>query len=218
MKNAEAKGIGGGARGRGRPARQPEDAEARKRLIRAGLEHLTERGYSAAAVNEILQAAGVPKGVFYHYFKSKAEFGEALMEAYHRYFARKLDACFLDESLFPLQRIQAFVGEASRGMERHGYRRGCLVGNLGQESGVLPDGYEQRLVEILGDWQGRIAECLRQAQLQGQVSPQEDADAWARFFWIGWEGAVMRAKLEKSSAPLAAFAAGFFRGITRNAK
>lgn len=205
-------------RRRGRPARDPEDAEARRRLIRAGLVHLTERGYSASAVNDILKAAGVPKGVFYHYFGSKADFVEALVEAYHEYFASKLDSCFLDESRRPLQRIEAFVESASAGMERHGYRRGCLVGNLGQEASVLPGGFERRLIEILRDWQKRTTVCLRLAQELGEVSEDEDVEEWAQFFWIGWEGAVLRAKLEKSSAALAAFSSGFLNGITCNKK
>ncbi len=36
------------------------------------------KGFSAVGLNEILGAADVPKGSFYHYFKSKELFGEAL--------------------------------------------------------------------------------------------------------------------------------------------
>jgi len=35
----------------------------------------------------------------------------------------------------------------------------------------------------------------------------------AEFFWIGWEGAVMRSKLDKSSEPLTLYTAQFLRLI-----
>jgi TetR/AcrR family transcriptional repressor of nem operon len=40
-----------------------------------------------------------------------------------------------------------------------------------------------------------------------------DCEQAAAFFWIGWEGAVLRAKLERSAKPLDVFALGFFAGL-----
>ena len=40
-----------------------------------------------------------------------------------------------------------------------------------------------------------------------------DCNALSEYFWIGWEGAVLRAKLEQSEAPLRQFSKGFFSGI-----
>jgi TetR/AcrR family transcriptional repressor of nem operon len=37
----------------------------------------------------------------------------------------------------------------------------------------------------------------------------------ATFFWIGWEGAVLRAKLELSARPLDIFSEAFFAGLKR---
>ncbi|HAC27609.1 MAG TPA: TetR family transcriptional regulator, partial [Marinobacter hydrocarbonoclasticus] len=44
-------------------------------------------------------------------------------------------------NLSPLARIQAFVDDARAGMHRFGYRRGCLIGNLGQEMAALPESF-----------------------------------------------------------------------------
>lgn len=43
-------------------------------------------------MNEILTAAGVQKGSFYHYFKSKELFGEALLDSYVADYLSRLDA------------------------------------------------------------------------------------------------------------------------------
>ncbi len=198
-------------RRRGRPPRgEARLDEARRRLLREGVAMLTERGFSAVGLEEFLGTAGVPKGSFYHYFGSKAEFGLALVDAYAAYFANKLDRWFLDESLSPLARLRAFVDDARAGMARFDYRRGCLVGNLGQEISALPDPFRDRLASVFADWEARTARCLEAARSAGEIDPHADCASLATFFWIGWEGAVLRAKLERNPEPLEQFAKGFF--------
>ncbi|WP_259780568.1 acrylate utilization transcriptional regulator AcuR [Aestuariispira ectoiniformans] len=199
-------------RRRGRPPKdQSRHAEARARLIRVGVATLTEKGFSAVGIDEILKSVGVPKGSFYHYFGSKADFGLALIDAYAEYFAGKLDRWFLDESYPPLQRLQNFVADARDGMARYDFKRGCLVGNLGQEMGTLPEAFRERLADTFKDWEERTAGCLKAAQAAGELSQDADCDHLANFFWIGWEGAVLRSKLERSATPLDQFADGFFK-------
>lgn len=164
-------------------------------------------------IDEILTAAGVPKGSFYYYFASKEEFGGALIAAYASYFARKIDHWFMDETRLPLQRLLDFIEDAKAGMARHGFRRGCLVGNLGQEMGTLPEPFREKLHHVFLDWQERTARCLQAAKEAGQLAAHEDCDHLAAFFWIGWEGAVLRARLERSPAPLDAFARGFIAAL-----
>ncbi|WP_304525621.1 TetR/AcrR family transcriptional regulator [Halomonas sp. I5-271120] len=203
-------------RRRGRPPRVPRgNPNTREALIRSGLEVLTEQGFRAAGIDGILKRVGVPKGSFYHYFPSKEVFGRAVLEQYATFFARKLDRHLRDESLPPLSRINAFVEDAKKGMARHGFRRGCLVGNLGQEVGLLPDSYRAALEQVLGDWQQRLAECLDEARKIGALAPDADCDALADYFWIGWEGAVMRAKLKESPDPLDTFVTAYMAGLPR---
>lgn len=186
----------------------------RDRLVWAGVATLTEKGFSAVGLEEIAQAAGIPKGSFHSYFESKEALGRALIEAYADYFARKLDRWFEDDSHTPLARLDAFVADAKAGMARHGFRRGCLVGNLGQEMGTLPEGYRDLLSRVFADWQARTARCLAAAHAAGEIATQDFEDA-AAFFWIGWEGAVLRAKLERRADPLDTFARGFLATLRR---
>lgn len=201
-------------RRRGRPPRQRVDAaDTRELLLRAGLEVLTEKGFAATGIDEILGRVGVPKGSFYHYFDSKEAFGLALIERYGEFFARKLDRHLRNAALSPLARMHAFVDDAKASMARYDYRRGCLIGNLGQEMGALPESFRLRLRETFEDWQRRTADCLRDAQDAGELSPALDPHQLATYFWIGWEGAVLRSKLEHSPAPLELFAHFFFAGF-----
>lgn len=141
---------------RGRPPkvdRQFDDT--RQALIRSGLEVLTETGYLAAGIDAVIKNIAVPKGSFYHCFKSKEAFGLAVLAAYGDFFAHKLDKFLLDDAVPPLERMAAFVRHASQGMEKFQFRRGCLVGNLLQEAPLLPETFPQRLMAILAAWESR---------------------------------------------------------------
>ncbi len=201
-------------RSRGRPPKAREDLLAtREQLLRTGLEVLTEKGFSIAGLDEILRRAGVPKGSFYHYFGSKEAFGEALIAQYADYFARKLERHLANAALAPLERLRALIADLQAGMARHDFRRGCLVGNLGQEAGSLPQHFHARLEAVFADWQARVARCLLAAREAGEIPPASDCEALAAFFWIGWEGAVMRARLGRHAAPLELFSRQFFAGL-----
>lgn len=200
-------------RRRGRPRRAVADAQAHQRLIRSGLIHLTEKGYGATGIDEILAHAHVPKGGFYHYFRNKEAFGAALIQAYRDYFAGLLDRVLLDDDLSPLNRLRAFVVQAEHGMARHDFRRGCLIGNLGQEMGALPDAFRGDLQATLSDWQARTAQCLGAAQDAGELRADIDCHDLSAFFWTGWEGAVLRAKLDRRPEPLRQFSKTFFNLI-----
>ncbi|MCF8151946.1 MAG: TetR/AcrR family transcriptional regulator [Burkholderiaceae bacterium] len=205
-----------------RPGRPPKTSDSpfdtREKLVRLGTEILTEKGFLNTGIDELLKRASVPKGSFYHYFASKEAFGHAVVDNYAAYFARRLDRSLLDERQAPLQRLMNFVRDAKTGMARFDFRRGCLIGNMGQELGAGHEGFRQRLDEVLSDWQARVATCLDAAKAAGQLAPQADSQQLAAFFWIGWEGAVLRAKLVRSDAPLELFATHFFAGLPSDAK
>ena len=188
---------------RGRPPKiLRENQDTKAELIRSGLEQLTENGFTSSGIDKILNKVKVPKGSFYYYFTSKEAFGKAVIEHYANYFANKLDVSLLDESYSPLMRINNFVEDAKLGMIRHNFKRGCLVGNLGQEVDLLPESYRQLLIDIFKCWQDRLAFCLEAAKRQGEISNEANCSELAEIFWIGWEGAVSRAKLVNNARPL----------------
>ena len=193
-------------RPRGRPPRHGHSyADTRELLIRQGIELLSERGVSATAIDEVLKSVGVPKGSFYHYFASKDAFVLAVLDDYAAYLLHKLDRHFANPLLAPMARLESFVDDACAGVERFDYRRGCMVGNLGQEVSCLESGIQQRLEEIFCGWEQRLAECLRAAVAAGEIPAATDCPALAHAFWIGWEGAILRARLMRSTEPMRAF-------------
>ncbi|WP_440875149.1 acrylate utilization transcriptional regulator AcuR [Thalassotalea sp. PLHSN55] len=191
---------------RGRPPKVARNSEdTRSALIRSGLEVLTESGFASAGIDGILKKVAVPKGSFYHYFASKEEFGIELIRSYDKYFVKKITDSLHNENLTPLARLADFADKAQAGMAKYQFKRGCLIGNLGQEIGLLPPSFRQLLQSVFAGWQQQVEQCLLHAQQVGELSKQENCQQLAEYFWIGWEGAVMQAKLMQSSQPLALY-------------
>lgn len=60
--------------------RKTSKADAtRRELLDAALKVIAERGYTAATVDHIVEAAGVSKGVAYYHFTSKADIAECIL-------------------------------------------------------------------------------------------------------------------------------------------
>lgn len=201
---------------RGRPPKiAREHADTREALLHCGMEILTEQGFSATGIDKVLKRIQVPKGSFYHYFDSKEAFGQAVLQHYAQYFARKLDRWLRDSQVPPLLRVGLFVEDAKAGMTKYHFRRGCLVGNLGQEVEILPDSFRQALEAVLIDWQNRLAACFEEAVQLGELPAEVDCQGLSAYFWIGWEGAVQRARLVQNVQPLDVFLRGFLAGLPR---
>jgi TetR/AcrR family transcriptional repressor of nem operon len=198
------------------PAKRPlrgNPAETRSRLIQIGTEILSERGFGATSIDQVLGLASVPKGSFYYYFDSKADFGLAVIDNYAFLWEQKLTRLLRDPNVLPLQRVWNYIGEGARGLEKYAFRRGCLVGNMGQELAGLDDTFRKRILGVLDSWNAYLAACLREAQERGDLAADLDTDKIASFFWFAWEGAVLKAKLERSTTPVDQFRDVVFKQI-----
>ncbi|GAB3487111.1 TetR/AcrR family transcriptional regulator [Marinomonas epiphytica] len=177
------------------------------------MEVLTETGYVRSGLDNILSRVSVPKGSFYYYFSSKEVFGLEVLAKYRQFFEHSLDRCLLDTKHDPLERFRNFAHQAALGMNKYECRRGCLVGNLEQESIFLSQEFRLRIQATYSSWEKRVEACLLEAAEVGEVKPMEAPADVAKAFWIGWEGAVHRARLEKNTQALEAFMRFFIHSI-----
>jgi TetR/AcrR family transcriptional repressor of nem operon len=163
-------------------------------------------------LDEILKRAKAPKGSFYHHFSSKNEFALVLIGEYNNYFRRRLTRVLMgekNEDCRAVARIRALVDDLSKSMAKHEFRRGCLIGNFSQELGASYEDFRIRLEGVFREWEAMLAECIARGQSEGDIDPNIDPQQAAIFFWTGWEGAVMRAKLAVSAKPLLDFGDAF---------
>ena len=177
----------------------------RSDIIRIGTELISRQGYNATGIEMVLKEAGVPKGSFYHYFKSKEEFGLAVMDVFADYYSQRMTALLQDAALSPLTRIRTLLQGSLERFSRNQCSKGCLIGNLGQEMADQNERFRARLDEIFDDWRKLLAGCLAEAQTAKELDSRLDAEALASFILSGWEGAILRAKVMKSPQPLQDF-------------
>ncbi|RVD61869.1 TetR/AcrR family transcriptional regulator [Mesorhizobium sp. M2D.F.Ca.ET.185.01.1.1] len=69
-------------------------------------------GYDRASLNDVIAAAGVSKGAFYHYFASKEALLEALAERFARQALAGVQDVLGDPALDPLGRLNALLAKS----------------------------------------------------------------------------------------------------------
>lgn len=167
---------------------------------------MLSRGFNATGVEAILKQANVPKGSFYNFFSSKEEFGLAVIdrfvvEIYSSIFQPILE----DDSLPPLQRIRKCFESLTSRFENNDCSKGCLIGNLGLEMSDQYEKIRQHLDLALQRWAEVFAGLLIQAQREKSIAEDLDAETLAENLIASFEGALLRAKVKKSSEPLKNF-------------
>jgi TetR/AcrR family transcriptional repressor of nem operon len=201
---------------RGRPPKVKRDfSDTKEALLQHGMATFTEQGFSTIGIDAILKQVGVPKGSFYYYFKSKEDFGLQVIARYDEYFCGKLFRHLNQRSVPAIERLTLFVDDACRGMEKYQFRRACLIGNFAQEANLLSDTIVTALEASLQNWIELLTRCFEEAKEQGALDPEIDCHAYAEFFWTGWEGAIMRSRITKTTQTLHQFVHIFLKSITQ---
>ena len=174
-------------------------------LLEVGRKMFLERGYNHAGIECILQAAGVPKGSFYNYFESKEDFALQVIDRFAACHDAVLDGHLLDRSRRPLDRLRGYFMAIIEHLDTDQGCRGCLVGQLSQELAEQSESFRARLEGIFARWVDRFAECLTEARDAGEMELAPDGRPYAEFLLNSWQGALLRAKSARSTAPLRTF-------------
>jgi TetR/AcrR family transcriptional regulator, transcriptional repressor for nem operon len=171
-------------------------------LIKAGRQLIVEKGYHNTGIQEVLQTVGVPKGSFYHFFRSKEEFGLAIIDYDARMHDRIVEQYLNNLNLSPLNRLKQYFFFKVEEFETLNYREGCLFGNLSQEMSDQNEQFRLRLQEVTERWRDQFADCIKLAQAVGELSKNHEAQDLAEFCLNSWEGALLQMKVTKSANPL----------------
>jgi len=131
--------------------------ETKRKLVDAGVNLMRSRGFNATTVDDVCAAAGVTKGGFFHYFKSKNNLAAAAVTRFHELKAKQFAEAPFRNLADPLERVFGrldFAKESSGGNK--GLTKGCLIGMFAQElSFINPElrGLcEDRFARIAGDF------------------------------------------------------------------
>ena len=184
---------------------RPANPKTRSRLLEKGGDLVSSHGFNATGVQEITAAAGVPKGSFYNYFDSKEAFAVEVLNEYWDSVVELYGPILTDHRIPPLSRITRYFEGLADFHKRRRYAVGCLIGNMALEVTPSSEDVRARLAAIYREWSTSLADCLREAQVPQELARGRDASQLAAALIDTFEGAVMRAKVERSRSPFDSF-------------
>jgi TetR/AcrR family transcriptional repressor of nem operon len=175
-------------------------------MIRVGLEAMYKKGFNATGVQEVVDGAGVPKGSFYNYFRSKERFAVEIIDQYTGEVLERLDAFLGNGAVPPLERILSLYRTLITEYVKEGaFCHGCFAGNLCQEMGDTSEAIRKEAERAFLRMARPVERCITEAQEAGELSAEYSAQSLALFIQNSWHGALMRMKASKSERPLEIF-------------
>ena len=177
----------------------------RDHLLDVGVELMHQNGYNATGLSDILKAADVPKGSFYHHFSSKEDFAAAALAQYVAREGEHAASVLNDSRTPPLKRLKRYFIDLTKTYGQAGEIPGCMMGRFSLEmAGESPRLRKQISVSFAG-WQQKIGAVVQEAIEQKELPRDTEPEPLAGFLLNSWEGALLRSQAEKSNSPLDAF-------------
>lgn len=170
--------------------------DTHQHLLDTGRDILAMRGFSSVGLSTILQQAGVPKGSFYHYFKSKENFGQAVLEDYFVGYMENLDARFSDSGQPALDRLMSYWVQWQHQYCGPDGLKDCLVVKLSAEVADLSEAMRLTLRDGTERIIGGITKCIEAAIAEGSLQEQ-NARQLATSLYQLWLGASLLTKLRR---------------------
>jgi TetR/AcrR family transcriptional repressor of nem operon len=177
----------------------------RDAILHHGLDLMHQKGFEATSVADIAAAADAPKGSFYNHFTSKDDFARQALLAYFvdlkEAFAEEVTRD--DHTVF--DRLTAYFKRLRAYNKKFGFARGCLLGNMSAESSTMDKETRQLTDRMLQQWRLMLANLIAEGQKKKQLATDLPAPILASMLLDGWQGALLRAKAERTAGALDTF-------------
>ncbi len=172
-------------------------SDAKTRLMQAVTELIWTGSYGATTIDLICQKAGVRKGSFYYFFRSKADLAAAALDADWEQRRPQLDAVF-SPTVPPLERLSRFCEGVYRRQKDLKTNCGCVLGcpvfTLGAEICTREKQLRDKIEQILGNYLAYLESAIRDAQACGQATPSNPREK-ARMVFAYYEGLLTQARI-----------------------
>ena len=184
-----------------RELKQPRALATREKLVGEAGRLFAIKGYHDTKLEEILQAAGVTTGAFFHHFTGKEDLAFAVIDRHmekRRELLDRIEQALPEGEEGPLapvfRRLDAIAEMVRR---RENARGGCVIGNLSTALSDTHDGFRRRLAECFDEMAHEFVPHLdAAAKDRGPVSRAEVREL-ARYIVSVIEGAIMLARARR---------------------
>ncbi len=173
---------------------------SRARIVQAATGLMLERGVNATSVDDVLAAAGASKSQLYHYFSSKHDLVQAVIEA-------ATEAVFnaqrpFVDTLDSWEAIEAWCEHIIGLKERSGCALGCPLGTLTSELAATDEAARNLLADSYDRWERHLRNGLAAMRDDGLLEPSADIDVLATATMASLQGGLLLAKANRSVRPL----------------
>ncbi|EIQ1513042.1 TetR/AcrR family transcriptional regulator [Vibrio parahaemolyticus] len=175
--------------------------DTRQHILDVGYELIVTRGFTSVGLSELLKTAEVPKGSFYHYFKSKEQFGEAMIQDYFNKYFEQLTARFTNTEINGYQRLMSYFEEMVKVEDDVCNANKCLLVKLSAEVSDLSEPMRIALRRGADKTIQAMAECIDVGIQDGSI-PNGDSALLARQIYYLWNGASLLNKLYQDQEAL----------------
>jgi TetR/AcrR family transcriptional regulator, transcriptional repressor for nem operon len=173
--------------------------ETRREIIRRAAPIFNRKGYSGAALSDLMRATGLEKGGIYRHFESKEELAG---DAFDHAWKVAMDARFEGTEEIPntVDRLKQIVRNF-RDRRTGLVPGGCPLLNTAIES---DDGNRQlraKARQALSSLLGRLQSIAEEGQRRGEVRADVDSAKLATLIASTLEGSIMVSRLQKNEEP-----------------
>lgn len=175
--------------------------DTRLHVLDVGYQLIVNNGFNGVGLSQLLKEADVPKGSFYHYFKSKEQFGEALIQHYFENYTTKIEAILVHGEGNHYQRILSYFSLWAKTENGTCNAHKCLVVKLSAEVSDLSDPMRQALLKGAEKVTNTIEQCIVGGIADGSIKVEDSQEA-AQNLYSMWLGASLLSKLSQSSHSL----------------
>ena len=174
----------------------------RQQILDTARTIIAGRGFSAVGLSEILRAAGVPKGSFYHWFSSKEQFGKALLERHFEDYLQQVDASLGATGRSAPERLLAFFEQWHTSQSGDDPKLRCLVVKLSAEVCDLSEPMRAVLERGTAQVLTRLQVCLADGIVSNALANWGAPHEVAQQLYQRWLGAALLARIQRSPEPL----------------
>ena len=172
--------------------------DTRERILAIGQELILSRGFSAIGLSEILTAAEVPKGSFYHYFQSKEGFGVAMLERYFSLYCERSQTLFEHDAMSACERLLTYFRQWQKAASHSDCYGTCLAVKLAAEVADLSEPMRLALSRGMNKITLQIADLVRQGQAEHSIVATIDPTTLAESLYGMWLGASLLSKVNRN--------------------
>lgn len=178
-----------------------ETKDTRQHILDTGYGLIVDKGFTSVGLAQLLKHAQVPKGSFYHYFKSKEQFGEALIEDYFLNYFERLEHLFTQKDHSAYESLMEYWGMWLENSEMESSAKKCLVVKLSAEISDLSEPMRLALMKGANHVISSVATGIETGKKDGSVRVTNSQDT-AKFLYNLWLGAALMNKLTRDDSSL----------------